>query len=61
MIFLTWINLTLDDKHLVNDCKVAYNKLHPTLRNQVTNYEPSSSIYGSDAGIEKEILIMETK
>ncbi|WP_342042963.1 endo-beta-N-acetylglucosaminidase [Bacillus sp. OTU2372] len=31
--------LTLDDKSKVNDCKVAYNKLHPTLRNQVTNYD----------------------
>ncbi|MEH7119202.1 discoidin domain-containing protein [Neobacillus vireti] len=31
--------LTLDDKSEVNDCKVAYNKLHPTLRNQVTNYD----------------------
>ncbi|WP_066067035.1 endo-beta-N-acetylglucosaminidase [Neobacillus soli] len=32
-------DLTLSDKHLVNDCKVAYNKLHPTLRKQVTNYD----------------------
>ncbi|MFK9091858.1 endo-beta-N-acetylglucosaminidase [Bacillus salipaludis] len=31
-------DLTLEDKHTVNDCKVAYNKLHPTLRKQVTNY-----------------------
>lgn len=31
-------DLTLADKHIVNDCKVAYNKLHPTLRKQVTNY-----------------------
>jgi endo-beta-N-acetylglucosaminidase D len=31
--------LTLDDKNRVNDCKVAYNKLHPTLRKQVTNYD----------------------
>ncbi|WP_066388695.1 endo-beta-N-acetylglucosaminidase [Neobacillus mesonae] len=32
-------DLTLADKHTVNDCKVAYNKLHPTLRKQVTNYD----------------------
>ncbi|AZU64315.1 endo-beta-N-acetylglucosaminidase [Neobacillus mesonae] len=32
-------DLTLADKHIVNDCKVAYNKLHPTLRKQVTNYD----------------------
>jgi endo-beta-N-acetylglucosaminidase D len=32
-------DLTLDDKDIVNDCKVAYNKLHPTLRKQVTNYD----------------------
>lgn len=32
-------DLTLGDKHIVNDCKVAYNKLHPTLRKQVTNYD----------------------
>ncbi|MGN7296025.1 endo-beta-N-acetylglucosaminidase [Ferdinandcohnia sp. SAFN-114] len=31
--------LTLDDKKVVNECKVAYNKLHPTLRKQVTNYD----------------------
>lgn len=32
-------DLTLEDKDIVNDCKVAYNKLHPTLRDQVTNYD----------------------
>ncbi|MEH7501234.1 hypothetical protein V7152_04180 [Neobacillus drentensis] len=32
-------DLTLGDKHIVYDCKVAYNKLHPTLRKQVTNYD----------------------
>ncbi|MFF2449596.1 Ig-like domain-containing protein [Neobacillus sp. NPDC058068] len=32
-------DLTLADKEVVNDCKVAYNKLHPTLREQVTNYD----------------------
>lgn len=32
-------DLTLADKEVVNDCKVAYNKLHPTLRKQVTNYD----------------------
>lgn len=32
-------DLTLEDKEIVNDCKVAYNKLHPTLREQVTNYD----------------------
>lgn len=31
--------LTLADKHRVNDCKVAYNKLHPTVRSQVTNFD----------------------
>jgi hypothetical protein len=32
-------DLNLDDKDIVNDCKVAYNKLPPTLRKQVTNYD----------------------
>ncbi|NEY98898.1 endo-beta-N-acetylglucosaminidase [Heyndrickxia shackletonii] len=32
-------DLTLADKHIVNDAKVAYNKLHPTERKQVTNYD----------------------
>jgi endo-beta-N-acetylglucosaminidase D len=32
-------DLTLEDKEIVNDCKVAYNKLHPTLREQVANYD----------------------
>jgi hypothetical protein len=32
-------DITVKDKHIVNDCKVAYNKLHPTLRKQVTNYD----------------------
>lgn len=32
-------DLTLADKHKVNDAKVAYNKLHPTERKQVTNYD----------------------
>ncbi|SDN08324.1 Endo-beta-N-acetylglucosaminidase D [Fictibacillus solisalsi] len=32
-------DLTLADKHIVNDCKVAYNKLHPKLRKTVTNYD----------------------
>jgi hypothetical protein len=32
-------DLTLEDKDIVNDSKVAYNKLHPTLREQVANYD----------------------
>jgi endo-beta-N-acetylglucosaminidase D len=32
-------DIMVKDKHIVNDCKVAYNKLHPTLRKQVTNYD----------------------
>ncbi|WP_176694399.1 discoidin domain-containing protein [Paraliobacillus sp. PM-2] len=32
-------DLTINDKHMVKDCKVAYNKLHPTQRKQVTNHD----------------------
>ncbi|MCR2822935.1 endo-beta-N-acetylglucosaminidase [Lederbergia panacisoli] len=31
--------LTLGDKHTVNDIKIAYNKLHPTSRQQIINYQ----------------------
>ena len=31
--------LTVADKHTVKNAKIAYNKLHPDLRKQVTNYD----------------------
>ncbi|HLS09604.1 endo-beta-N-acetylglucosaminidase [Lentibacillus sp.] len=31
--------LTVNDKHIVKDAKVSYNKLHPSLRKEVPNYD----------------------